>query len=216
MLALRFSVCTLLLAGSPAFAAKHAVLVAGSNGFHNYRHQADIAHAYSILVKGGVPADNIVVTMFDDIAHALKNKFKGQLFNRPDAPDGTAPPDVYGPVKDHIDYRKHHVSPKNFLKVLTGDSSAPGSELTSGPDDDVFVYFADHGGRGILGFPNLINFPPIPGKVLHADELNTALQTMKSKNMFKRLVFYVEACAPWPMPASPPSCRTHLVAPAQA
>ena len=71
-------------------------------------------------------------------------------------------------------------------------------------------------GRGILGFPNLINFPPIPGKVLHADELNTALQTMKSKNMFKRLVFYVEACAPWPMPASPPSCRTHLVAPAQA
>ena len=28
----------------------HAVLIAGSNGYDNYRHQADICHAYNILI----------------------------------------------------------------------------------------------------------------------------------------------------------------------
>eukprot|EP00966_Prymnesium_polylepis_P053795 1243336-Prymnesium_polylepis.1 len=117
----------------------------------------------------------------------------GKLFNRPDAADGTPPPDVYGPVKDHIDYRKEHVTPKHFLKVLTDDTSAGGRVLTSGQDDDVFMYFADHGGVGILAFPNFAK-GPFFSRAVHADELNDTLKTMKSKKMFKRLVFYVEAC----------------------
>ena len=55
-------------------------------------------------------------------------------------------------------------------------------------DDDVFVYFADHGGVGILAFPGLF------GSTLSADKLNDALKTMAQKKMFKRLVVYVEAC----------------------
>ncbi|GMH22761.1 hypothetical protein Nepgr_024604 [Nepenthes gracilis] len=30
-----------------------AVLVAGSSGYGNYRHQADVCHAYQILKRGG-------------------------------------------------------------------------------------------------------------------------------------------------------------------
>jgi legumain len=48
-----------------------AVLVAGSNGWYNYRHQADVCHAYQILHKNGIPDSNIVVMMYDDLA---KNK----------------------------------------------------------------------------------------------------------------------------------------------
>ncbi|VDO63868.1 unnamed protein product [Heligmosomoides polygyrus] len=48
--------------------AIYALLVAGSNGFSNYRHQADVAHAYHVLVQHGVPADNIVTMMYDDVA----------------------------------------------------------------------------------------------------------------------------------------------------
>lgn len=49
-------------------AANFAVLVAGSNGYYNYRHQADVCHAYQILHKNGIPDSNIVVMMYDDIA----------------------------------------------------------------------------------------------------------------------------------------------------
>ena len=102
---------------------RHAVLVAGSSGFSNYRHQADVAHAYAILTAGGVPAENIITMMYDDVAHSWQNKLRGRLYNRPDAPEGstsgTPAPDVYSAIKDHIDYKKGHVTPTNFLKVLT-------------------------------------------------------------------------------------------------
>lgn len=52
-----------------ASAANYAVLVAGSSGYDNYRHQADVCHAYQILHKNGIPDENIVVMMYDDIAH---------------------------------------------------------------------------------------------------------------------------------------------------
>ena len=50
----------------------------------------------------------------------------------------------------------------------------------------VFVNFADHGGGQLIAMPN--------GEFLKAQELNAALQTMHSKQMYKSLVFYVEAC----------------------
>ena len=31
--------------------------------------QADVCHAYQILHKNGIPDENIVVMMYDDIAH---------------------------------------------------------------------------------------------------------------------------------------------------
>ena len=49
-------------------ADNYAVLVAGSNGWYNYRHQSDVCHAYQILHKNGIPDTNIVVMMYDDLA----------------------------------------------------------------------------------------------------------------------------------------------------
>jgi legumain len=49
-----------------------AVLVAGSNGWDNYRHQADVCHAYQILHKNGIPDSNIVVMMYDDLAKNIE------------------------------------------------------------------------------------------------------------------------------------------------
>jgi legumain len=47
------------------------------------------------------------------------------------------------------------------------------------------VNFVDHGGVGLIGFPRT---------TMHKSELVQALQAMKEKDMFKRLVFYLEAC----------------------
>jgi len=64
-----------------------AVLVAGSNGFWNYRHQADICHAYQILKKNGIPESNIIVMAYDDIANDPENPIPGKLFNQPNGED---------------------------------------------------------------------------------------------------------------------------------
>jgi legumain len=54
-----------------------AVLVAGSRGYWNYRHQADIAHAYHILIENGMSADDIIVFMVDDIVDNMENPYPG-------------------------------------------------------------------------------------------------------------------------------------------
>lgn len=79
-----------------------AVIVAGSRGFGNYRHQADTCHAYQILKKQGIPEDQIIHLSYDDVANSSQNKFKGQLFNKP-TPQGTPGVDVYAGC--NIDYK---------------------------------------------------------------------------------------------------------------
>jgi len=64
-----------------------AVLVAGSNGYFNYRHQADVCHAYHLMVRQGIPEDQIIVMSFNDVAWDSLNPFPGKLFNRLDAVD---------------------------------------------------------------------------------------------------------------------------------
>jgi glycosylphosphatidylinositol transamidase (GPIT) subunit GPI8 len=58
-----------------------ALLVAGSKGYDNYRHQADICHAYQILRQRGVADDRIITMIYDDVAHSRLNPYKYKLFN---------------------------------------------------------------------------------------------------------------------------------------
>jgi len=100
-----FVVVTLLLALTAC--DNWAVLVAGSNTWSNYRHQADVYHAYQVLIKGGFDPERIITLAYDDIAHHLTNPFKGKVFNKPTYKEPGV--DVYAGVK--IDYSKLHVTP---------------------------------------------------------------------------------------------------------
>ncbi len=91
-----------------------AVLVAGSHTWSNYRHQADVYHAYQVLIKGGYDANKIITLAYDDIAHHLTNPFKGKVFNKPTYKEPGV--DVYAGIK--IDYDKAHVTPEVFQAVL--------------------------------------------------------------------------------------------------
>ncbi|KAG9481810.1 hypothetical protein GDO78_010828 [Eleutherodactylus coqui] len=159
----------------PEDGGKHwVILVAGSNGWYNYRHQADLCHAYQIVKKNGVPDEQIVVMMYDDIANNEENPTKGIVINRP---NGT---DVYAGVLK--DYTGEDVTPANFLAVLKGDSKAvkgkgSGKVIKSGPNDNVFVYFTDHGAPGLLAFPS---------DDLHVEDLNVTIQYMYENKKYKK------------------------------
>jgi len=136
--------------------------------------------------KNGIPNERIIVMIYDDIANDPQNPFPGKLFNKPtDA--GTPGVDVYAGCQK--DYTGNDVTAANFLAVLTGNSAGvpKGKKvLRSSPDDNVFVFFSDHGGTGIIAFP--------VGPYLQVGDLNTALRKMASAKMYKKLVFYMEAC----------------------
>lgn len=167
----------------PEDGGKHwAVIVAGSNGWYNYRHQADACHAYQIVHRNGIPDEQVIVMMYDDIADSENNPTPGIVINRPNGSD------VYAGVPK--DYTGEDVTPQNFLAVLRGDAEAvkgvgSGKVLRSGPRDHVFVYFTDHGAAGILVFPN---------DELHVKDLNDTIQYMYDNKKYQRMVFYIEAC----------------------
>lgn len=91
-----------------------AILVAGSNTYSNYRHQADVFHAYQVLRKNGFSQDKIITFAYDDIANDIKNPFKGKVFNKPTYQNPGV--DVYSGVA--IDYKGANVDPTVFLHVL--------------------------------------------------------------------------------------------------
>uniref|UniRef100_A0A8C8CC16 Legumain n=1 Tax=Oncorhynchus tshawytscha TaxID=74940 RepID=A0A8C8CC16_ONCTS len=157
------------------------VIVAGSNGWHNYRHQADACHAYQIVHKNGIPDKQIVVMMYDDLATNKQNPTPGVVINRP---SGT---NVYKGVPK--DYTGNAVTPDNFLAVLKGDSASTqlgsGKVLKSGPNDHVFVYISARGAPGLLAFPNDEVTLPVC--------LNCRL-THLVLNLPTQLVFYIDAC----------------------
>jgi legumain len=94
-----------------------AVLVAGSNTYSNYRHQADVFHSYQSLINNGFDPERIIVMAYDDIANSASNPFKGKVYNKPSY--NSPGVDVYAGVK--IDYSKADVTPQNFINVLLGD-----------------------------------------------------------------------------------------------
>jgi legumain len=159
-----------------------AVLIAGSNTYSNYRHQADVYHSYQLMLKGGFDPERIITFAYDDIASHLTNPFRGKVFNKPTYKNPGE--DVYHGVK--LDYTKLAVTPEHFQAVLEGNKSAvagkgTGRVLESTSEDNVFIFFSDHGAPGLIAFPH---------SHLYADKLLATFTKMQGR--YKKIVFYLE------------------------
>jgi legumain len=149
---MKYLTLSALAVATNAAASDHwAVIVAGSNGFYNYRHQTDTCHAYQIMKDNGIPEDHIIHLSYDDVANSYSNPFRGKLFNKPTA-SGTPGKDVYAGC--NIDYSGSKTTAKNVLGVLVGDAATTGGPvLKSDENSEVFFYFADHGAPGLIAMP---------------------------------------------------------------
>ncbi|OHS98871.1 Hemoglobinase [Tritrichomonas foetus] len=161
---------------------KWAILIAGSSSFKNYRHQSDVFTLYQILTLRGFPKDHIITFAYDDIALDSHNPTKGEIYNEAKGVN------VY-PGSDAISYRGKNVTVSNVFDCLLGKSTF-GPNLLSTSNDDVLIYFNDHGAPGTLALPRI---DPDNSKMF-ANELNDVLQEMNNQKKFKKLLFVIEAC----------------------
>ncbi|XP_052176743.1 vacuolar-processing enzyme-like isoform X2 [Diospyros lotus] len=159
-----------------------AVLIAGSRGYENYRHQADVCHAYQILRKGGLKDENIIVFMYDDIAFNKNNPRPGIIINKPQGED------VYKGVPK--DYTGRDANVNNLFAVILANKTAltggSGKVLDSGPEDHVFIFYTDHGGPGVLGMAS--------DEYIYANDLIDVLKKKHDAKTFKSMIFYLESC----------------------
>uniref|UniRef100_R7VYP9 Vacuolar-processing enzyme n=1 Tax=Aegilops tauschii TaxID=37682 RepID=R7VYP9_AEGTA len=150
---------------------------------------ADVCHAYQILRKGGLKEENIVVFMYDDIAKNDLNPRPGVIINHPKGED------VYAGVPK--DYTGKQVTAKNFFAVLLGNKTAvtggSGKVINSKPKDHIFIYYADHGGPGVLA--NRSKFIGMPNRpYIYAGDFIKVLREKHASKSYSKMIIYVEAC----------------------
>ena len=168
--------CILALASADNW----VVIIGGSNGYGNYRHQANIAHQYHQYLDYGVKPEHIIVFDWDDAARSERNPFPGKLYNLP----GDDARDYYEGLV--IDYRQKEITKQAVFNCLLGIEDGSGKKvLKSTSEDRVFINYYDHGAPGLV---ELIH------EYIYKDELQDVLKQMHEKKMYKELVFYLEAC----------------------
>lgn len=122
----------------PALEDNYAVLVAASQGWKNYRHQADVLGFYHYLKAKGYDDDHIILIMADDIAYNERNPLQGVVRREL---SGT---NLYEDVQ--IDYRLGTLTLSDLKQILTSEpSEAYPVTLGSGTNDNVLFFWSGHG-----------------------------------------------------------------------
>ncbi|CAL8100990.1 unnamed protein product [Calicophoron daubneyi] len=121
--------------------------------------------------------DHVITMAVDDIAFNVENTHKGEVYNDYNYVD------VYGGVK--IDYSGRDVTPENFLKVLSGDNSTGKRVVHSTMEDEVFVFYSDHGSSNLIRFCE---------EDLYSKDLIATLKRMHGNRQYKRMLLLIEAC----------------------
>lgn len=172
------------ICGIYGLSQEHALLVAGSKFYGNYRHQADVYHSFQIVKSHGIPESNIVVMHYDDIAYNKLNPFKGNVINQPNGPN------VYIDIPK--DYTRENVTSQNFLAVLRGDSNFTKGRkvLQTNENSTIFINLVDHGSPGQFEFPGT----DWSDDFLTATDLVATLKQMWLLRKYKEVVIYVESC----------------------
>lgn len=148
-----------------------ALIVAASNTWENYRHQADALRQYHRLREMGVPDDDIVMVGADDLVDNPENLLPGIIRNVPGGED------VYRDVV--YDYER--LSPAQILAVLAGE----GTEETPivvprDPDATLFVFIVGHGG--------------LAGLVVDANSTEAGLSAASISDVLEPIAFTETLC----------------------
>ncbi|XP_056127460.1 legumain-like [Rhinichthys klamathensis goyatoka] len=160
---------------------KWILLVSGSKGWEHYKHQANVCLHYQLIKRHGIPDEQIVVMMYDDIAYNPKNPENGQIISVVDDSN------VYLGVPK--DYTGKHLTPDNFLAALRGDKSTGKKVIDSGPDDNIYVYMS---GLGKEGSQHEGAFKFLQ-KALSPDAFMDTLKSMQEGKKFSKMVIFMES-----------------------
>ncbi|KAL7544462.1 hypothetical protein ACHAWF_007844 [Thalassiosira exigua] len=174
-----------------------AIVVDSSRYWFNYRHATNALSIYHLLKRGGMPDENIVLMLADDIPCNMRNPFRGSIFPR-GAKDGTGEDLMEGA---EVDYAGTDVTVDAFLRVLLGrplpgeGASASGGGRRSWPKLDehtnVLVYLTGHGGDNFFKFQD--------GEELMSDDVASAFSQMRELGRYNQILFISDTCQAFTM-----------------
>jgi glycosylphosphatidylinositol transamidase (GPIT) subunit GPI8 len=162
----------------PEHIDNYAVVVAGSSGWSNYRHQADALAMYHALKAQGFDDDHIILIIEDDIADNPRNLHPGEMRIVSDGDN------LYKDLM--IDYKMSSLYPADIQNIMTGVKTARTPVvLEAGENDNVFIFWSGHGEYKSLIYNE---------QEFTASEVRDMLETMNREKKYRKLLFVMETC----------------------
>lgn len=170
-----------------------AVLVSTSRFWFNYRHLANTLSLYRTVKRLGIPDNQIILMLPDDMACNPRNSFPGAVFNDKsrmlDLYDDKGVLENLGMGGIEVDYRGNEVTVENFIRLLTDrwPPSHPHSKrLMTGPQSNILIYMTGHGGNEFLKFQD--------SEEISSFDLADAFEQMYEKKRYHEMLFMIDTC----------------------
>ena len=169
----------------------------GSNGYINYRHQADVLSIYQALRRGGYPDDHIILILDKDMAYDPQNPEPGVVRTSPNGPDllgGTTAGSGIGAAE--IDYNNADLTVADVADILAGRQSERlpvvlPVVVPQGEGNNVLFYWSGHGRSASRGGADEFCWRDTrSGNGFSADLLRQTAQQMQ----FRKLLVVAEPC----------------------
>ena len=177
----------------PARTGQYAVLVQGSDGFINYRHQADVLNIYQALRRGGYPDDHIILILDKSIASHRANPEPGVIRTAPDGPDLLSGSSVGSGISAAIvDYDSRDLSASDIADILAGRASSRlPVVLPQDAGNNVLFYWSGHGrSQSQGGADEFVWRDNYAGQGFTASMLRETAEQM----LFRKLLIAAEPC----------------------
>lgn len=159
-----------------------AVIISTSRYWFNYRHNANALSVYHSVKRLGIPDENIILMLPDDLACDPRNIYRAQMFNSHDHKIN-----LYEDVE--VDYRGYDVTIERFLQVLRGrhDKHTPRNQrMDSDGQSNILIYMTGHGGDEFLKFQDQVE--------ISSQDFADAFSEMHEKNRYNEILFIVDTC----------------------
>ncbi|MBR5325659.1 MAG: peptidase C13 [Prevotella sp.] len=174
----------------PTMTDQYAVLVQGSEGYINYRHQADVLSVYQALRRGGFPDDHIILIIDADMASHPNNPQPGTVRTSPTGSDLLSGTDAL--PKAEVDYDSNNLTARDIANILKGNqTSTTPVVLPQGEGHNVLFYWSGHGRSQSQGGSNEFCWRDTPARQGFTADL---LRETASEMHFRKLCIAAEPC----------------------
>jgi glycosylphosphatidylinositol transamidase (GPIT) subunit GPI8 len=172
----------------PDLTDQYAMLVQGSNGWDNYRHEADVLSIYQLLKANGFDDDHIILVSADDCANASENSDKGAVrteSNGKNLREGAV-----------IDYKNADLTPQDICNILKGvKTDKTPVVLPADAGQNVLLFWSGHGrSKEVNGSNEMVWRTNPTGQGMTAQMLSATLQEMADNKQFRQMLVCLEPC----------------------
>lgn len=164
----------------PARRGNKAIIIAGSSGWDNYRHQADALAFYQLLKRREFSDEDIILIMADDLANNPKNPYPGEVVRV------VGEENLYKNLQ--IDYKLDELSPDDLRAIFMSERSEKlPAVLDSDDGDNILLFWSGHGLPGILNWGD-------DERSINDDFFSGLMREMQENDKFRKMFVIIEAC----------------------